>query len=197
MPTGYTHDVQSGEITEFRDFALSCARAFGALVTMRDAPDSAPIPDNLEPNTKYHDDEIARNEAILAEITGLSDAKCDARARKQFDKELKCHNERQQERRQHKMRYETMLKKVNKWSAPADHMKLKEFMKQQLTESINYDCSDYYDSTPVRLTGEEWRREQLENAASSLEYHRDEREKEIKRTDANNKWLRQLRDSLK
>ena len=35
MPTGYTAAVCSGEITEIKDFALSCARAFGALITMR------------------------------------------------------------------------------------------------------------------------------------------------------------------
>lgn len=36
MPTGYTASVQEGKVTEFRDFAMECARAFGALVMMRD-----------------------------------------------------------------------------------------------------------------------------------------------------------------
>ena len=41
MPTGYTHDIPAG-IT-FRQFALNCARAFGANIAMRDDPADKPI----------------------------------------------------------------------------------------------------------------------------------------------------------
>lgn len=59
MPTGYTNRIQNGEITEFKDFALACARAFGALISMRDDALDAPMPAEILPDTKYHDDHIA------------------------------------------------------------------------------------------------------------------------------------------
>lgn len=40
MPTGYTADIKDG-IT-FRDFALRCARAFGATIMQRDEDISIP-----------------------------------------------------------------------------------------------------------------------------------------------------------
>ena len=46
MPTGYTADIQDGKITTLREYALSCARAFGALIMMRDDPHDAPIADD-------------------------------------------------------------------------------------------------------------------------------------------------------
>jgi hypothetical protein len=38
MPTGYTAGVADGTITEFREYALLCARAFGACIMLRDEP---------------------------------------------------------------------------------------------------------------------------------------------------------------
>lgn len=37
MPSGYTAGVGNGSVVEFGDYAWRCARAFDALVTMRDA----------------------------------------------------------------------------------------------------------------------------------------------------------------
>lgn len=53
MPTGYTAAVEDGTITEFDDFAWQCARAFGALIMMRDDPMSAPIPQKFEPTAEH------------------------------------------------------------------------------------------------------------------------------------------------
>src|SRR5687768_6886698 len=72
MPTGYTHPVVDGKITEFNDFALSCARAFGALITMRDDAMDAPIPEEFKPETNYHDDRIAADTKRMGEIQAMT-----------------------------------------------------------------------------------------------------------------------------
>jgi hypothetical protein len=52
MPTGYTAKlVESGQT--FEEFVLTCARAFGALIELRDEPLDAPIPETLEPHSYY------------------------------------------------------------------------------------------------------------------------------------------------
>ena len=55
MPTGYTAKIADGQT--FEEFILSCARAFGALVEMRDEPADAPIPEEFKPSA-YHTTQI-------------------------------------------------------------------------------------------------------------------------------------------
>jgi hypothetical protein len=45
MPSSHTSPVQKGEVTSFPDFALDCARAFGATIAMRDMASDAPLTD--------------------------------------------------------------------------------------------------------------------------------------------------------
>ena len=52
MPTGYTATLMEKGQT-FQEFIMGCARAFGALIEMRDSPNDAPIPDKFEPSD-YH-----------------------------------------------------------------------------------------------------------------------------------------------
>lgn len=68
MPTGYTAAVCDGKITEFPAFALQCARAFGALITMRDDAMNAPIPEEIKPDTSYYDKNISEAEHFNNDI---------------------------------------------------------------------------------------------------------------------------------
>ena len=69
MPTGYTSKIADG--IGFKDFALSCARAFGACIEMRDDPSDKPIPNEFKPND-YHKKRMAA--AKLAGHPGVFDA---------------------------------------------------------------------------------------------------------------------------
>jgi hypothetical protein len=198
MPTGYTADVQSGKITEFRDFAMQCARAFGALITMRDDPHDAAVPQEFQPNTKYYDELIAGAKAILDELPQLSDAECNRRAMAAHADELDSHLRYARERQEHRSRYEAMLSKVREWQPPtAEHEEMKAFMAKQLSESIDFDCSERYQpEAPTLLPGAVWRETALAKAARDLAYGQEGRCKELKRTADRNKWLADLRASL-
>ena len=69
MPTGYTAEVQKG--ISFDKYALNCARAFGALVSMRDEPSDKEIPEKLEPSD-YHFKAKATAENNLSTLNSLS-----------------------------------------------------------------------------------------------------------------------------
>ncbi len=197
MPTGYTHAVQDGKITTLREFALTCARAFGACITMRDDPSDAPIPERFEPHTDYHDRGIAEARAILAELPGLSVAECNQRAQNDFDAALASHTDREVERTRQRTRYEQMVAKVEGWKVPDDLREMRSFMLDQLRSSIDHDCNiGRYDPAPVLLGGSTWRDKRLEEASRSLAYHTVERQKEIDRTESRNAWLKALRDCL-
>lgn len=62
MPTGYTAAIKDG-IT-FQEYALSCARAFGALISMREESSDAPIPDALEMSPYYQTSYDEAREAL-------------------------------------------------------------------------------------------------------------------------------------
>lgn len=197
MPTGYTSDVQNGKISTLRDFALQCARGMGALITMRDEPWNAPIPKQFSPQNSYHDEHIDAAKKLLAELPALTAAECDARAQAEFDAAMAEHLRYAGNRSLSKTRYQEMLGKVEQWK-PADGLTgLKDFMLEQLNESIRFDCSgNYRPEPPKRLTGERWREQTLEKASHDLAYHSEHREQEIQRTESRNRWLKALWDSL-
>lgn len=199
MPTGYTAAVQSGKITEFNDFAMQCARAFGALVMMRDEPSSAAIPERLEPSTKYHDDAISTAEARLAELAAMGPLHVREAALQAHAIAYSEWDRSQQERKAQKARYEAMLSKVDAWKPPTpEHHDMKKFMRDQLTDSIQFDCgtSPGFDDKPKTLEPAAWVVQQVEKAQRDLAYHRKARAEEIRRTESRNEWLTALRASL-
>lgn len=96
-----------------------------------------------------------------------------------------------------KARYETMLAQVSAWEPPTpEHNGLKDFMLQQITESIKFDCSSDYDDPPTRVPGALWLHQRIERTRDRISRHAAEYEKEVERTEGRNRWLKALRDSL-
>lgn len=196
MPTGYTAPVQSGKTTTLRQFALECSRAFGALITLKDDMDK-PIPQQFTPDTKYYDEQIAASQELLVKLPKLSLKECDARAEEKFLAAMQGYNERAVEKSLEKQRYEEMLFRAERWIVPEDLQTLKEFMIEQLRESLRFDCGGNYNpEPPVRLTGERWREKELERVSRDFSYYTVEREKEAQRVAGRNAWLQQLWKAL-
>ncbi len=198
MPTGYTHDVQTGKITEFRDFALSCAKAFGACITMRDESSGTVIPEKFEANTKYHDEVIRDALEAIDRISSMSDDDCEKEAFTDFQSNVAGHEKRAKGREEERLRYKRMLAQVDEWEPPSsDHTELKSFMRKQLTESIDWDCGGKdYDKYPDRETGKEWRDREFAAAERTLERQTKHRDEEIERVQTRNQWVAGLRASL-
>jgi len=190
MPTGYTASVQDGKVTTLREYAIQCIRGMGVCITMRDDPADTAPPAAFEPSTEYHDRAIAEATAILAEIPELSAGECGERAKAEFDQAMADHIRYAAEQAAGERRYREMLAQVEAWKAPAEIESLRDFMRDQLKQSIEFDCGgSYKPSPPVRLTGEKWREAKLQRASKDLAYHETERAKEIDRTNARNKYL--------
>jgi len=71
MPTGYTATLMEKNQT-FPEFIMGCARAFGALIMMRDDPNDATIPDKFEPSD-YHAKGIIKAREKLAKLKAMTD----------------------------------------------------------------------------------------------------------------------------
>lgn len=92
-----------------------------------------------------------------------------------------------------------MLTKVQAWQPPSsDHAGFKDFMIEQLTKSIEFDCDLSYhtDNPPQLLTGEQYLGSKIAKSLKSIAYHKKEQLAEEERTEGRNRWIKQLRESL-
>lgn len=200
MPTAYTAILGETEDMKLKDFAMICARNFGVLAMMRDEPLSAPIPEkfdmppyykaNLEKAQKKHADFMAMTESGRAEYLERT-----------YNEMVEQTNKEQEESSRQKdilrRRYSAMLLKVVNWTPPTpEHESLREFMIKQIHDSIEWDCSEYTPHIPDKA---EWcdierHKSMMENEIALFQktYY-----KALESTASRNKWLADLRESLK
>jgi hypothetical protein len=193
MPTGYTHKIKEGQT--FNEFVLSCARAMGALVMMRDEPMDTPIPDEFPPSD-YSAKQLKEYQGRLTILKAMPIAVAGLKAREEYDKAV---NERERDIKENadlKNKYNAMLAKVEQWKPPtADHVEFKHFMMQQIKSSIEFDCHDYKEKV-VLLTGEKWLAKEINECLWSINYHTEENNKEIERSNSRTEWIKALKKSL-
>lgn len=200
MPTGYTDDVMQGKITELKDFAMLCARAFGACIMMRDEPLDAPIPEEFEP-CSYHKESLkkAQEEFELFNKKSQEELMQDFEDYKASEKEFV--SKAIEEKNIYKARYESMLEKVRAYNPPSvDHYKFKEFMVSQLTDSISYDCNPIYYLEILEkvenLDFKQWAIDKRKSLLYDIQYHTNHDKEEEERTNSRNEWISKLRESL-
>ena len=195
MPTGYTAFIKDN--TTFSEFALNCARAFGALVELRDEPNGE-IPEEFKPND-YHIKEMEAKRKRLDELLSMDEDAAACAAQKKYENELKSRDQHLSENSAQISGYRKMLKQVMDWEPPThEHENLKSFMIAQLNSSIEFDgMSDYYEKHPVvKLTGEEWLDKTIKEVSNSISYLKIKNAKEVQRAEERTVWIRELRNSL-
>lgn len=195
MPTGYTAKIREG--VTFKEFALTCARAFGACITMKEESLETPIPDEFLP-TDYYTNKIMDLTNKLKEYTEMDDIAWSEAARLYYKRKELQRNKHLQEMKDLECKYQNMLYSVNSWQAPSeDHKKLKQFMIKQLEDSITWDCdSTYYTEQTEQLSDAEFKYKTLTEVHEAIEYNIKMHNEEVERIKSRNEWVRLLRESL-
>jgi hypothetical protein len=194
MPTGYTADIPKG-IT-FKQYALNCARAFGALIMMRDDPADAPIPQKFEPSNHY-DKTINETKEKLEKLNGLSSKELAKVCDEYYQMEAERYSKRMRETAELREKYEAMLEQAKAYEPPTpEHEEYAKFLVTQIEESIRFDCSTDYYTEPVKYKPAVWLRMQVKELQRTLDYYIDAKEKDIDRTNKRNEWVDALRKSL-
>ena len=198
MATGYTSSIEKG--ISFKDFTMQCARAFGALIEMRDEPMDKEAPEKFEPST-YHSEALEKSENKLVELQNMNYIDiCDA-AELEYEESIERELKWSKERNELKQKYNDMLFNVENWQPPTpDHNDLKRFMIEQIESSIKFDChnhkSDIKKLDIKKLSGDEWMEKEVNSAIRNIKYHSEGHIKEIERIKRRNKWVKDLRESL-
>jgi hypothetical protein len=193
MPTGYTAAVEDGTITELEPFALRCARAFGALISMRDDAMDAPLPDEIKPFSSYYQQEAMRLADELGALEAMSLEECALAQDTAIAAAKKSSEEYVAELAQRNARHSAMAEKVRAWSPPAELGGLKAFMLEQLTISMS---GPYVPEVPNPLPCGEWKASRMAELHERLERARKHLADEATRLREANEWLALLRASL-
>jgi len=142
MPTGYTAELIEKRM-EFNDFVLTCARAFGACIELRDEK-LAPAPRKIPSNGNYHEEQLEKAIKELEDIDKLHmNSKLDKAKAKQKTN-IEYLKKALLEGMETNKRLKDMEDKVIAWIPPTnDHAELKEFMLDQI--KISYANVEYYE----------------------------------------------------
>ena len=195
MSTGYTSAISEG--ISFENFVMRCARAMGACISMRDDPMDKEIPNKFKPSTHYYDAlEEAKNKLEKLNTMSLDDAEIEAQL--EFEKLVESNEKSIQLKDKLRYKYQTMLRKVTEWNPPTDEYDgLKEFMIDQITKSIDFDCNNksYY-HTNLRLSACDWLSQRINMIQDDINYYEKENQEEVERAKKRTMWIQQLRKSL-
>lgn len=194
MPTGYTSKLYYGKKkVSFKDFVMDCARAFGALVSLREDP-NAEIPDKFEPSS-YHVEELAKAKRKLAAASRWTYEDAARLSGAEYAKAIAYYRSQMVGRAALARRYGAMMKKVDAWVPPTkDHDGLKKFMTEQLSMSLRSDT--YKPNRPRRIRASDFKAMAIHDATHYIAYHTEEMRKEVERAHERTAWVRALRESL-
>jgi hypothetical protein len=197
MATGYTYNVVEGKTTEFKDFLLQCARAFGACIMQRD--DDITEHPKLSFVDDYHLNCWKQAKENLERAESESLERFTERKKISIKKKHDYLVEYEKEKQIQKDRLEKMLESVRAWTPPtADHENLKSFMIDQLKETMRYDGNVNpvpeidYDQDYAQL-----REEHIQYLKRDVEYHYNKYIEEVETVTKRNEWIAKLYESVK
>lgn len=197
MPTGYTAILGERDDVTFREFCLRCARAMGACIMQRDDPlDQLPLVDEVP--SDYHEKALstAREQLALYENMTLEQAQIEQL--RILNKRRGEQNEVNSDRKVLGDRYRGMLAQVKAWEPPtSNHQGFKNFMLDQLRESIKFDCGSAGDSHEEEpISPAKWLQSEQSKAQNNCDYHIKHEREERERIAGRNRWKRDLIASL-
>lgn len=195
MPTGYTAFIEDGEITNAKDFLMLCARAFGVAIDMREEPLSKPMPKEFKAST-YHLERLEEERRELDRLRSMTMDEVHEQNEAEYQRDVAARKEMLEEKKAIKDRYIAILNDIKAWTPPTtEHNGLKKFAIEQI-EMCLPDLS-FYDREPVRVSDQEWIDTRIESCQKSIHRHEESQNEEYERVASRNKWLADLRGSLK
>lgn len=193
MATSYTAKLHDGP-QEFKEFVLSCARAFTPLIEMRDEPFDAAIPPEFKPSP-YYWEQIVKRRVSLKKLEAMPPSEAAREAERVYTHAMDDYRRANAKTSAVETRYRAMLTEVQSWVPPTpEHQELKDYMVQQLAQSLDHDC--YLLTKPNPVTGAQWLEQQVEMEKHSLSHYERAWEEEQARVKWRNEWVSALRKSL-
>lgn len=198
MPTGYTAKLME-EGQTFQEYAMTCARAFGACIEMRDDPMDKPIPEEFKPSD-YYLVSVKKMVKELNDFKKMTKDEIETWYKKIKNSTIKDIKNSLKKIREEDSRLDKMWTEVLNWNPPTEeHKKFKDFMLEQIRISYN-SSTDWYKKELKRInkiTAEEMYNEHIESLVGRIANYKEHYNKECEAVKSRNAWIKNLRDSLK
>lgn len=195
MTTGYTAPVEDGTLTDFRTFALRCAREFGYLTAFRDAALAAPLPETVPPiSGEYYAQDLMLLGDKAGSVRAMTLSECREAEAAEYAQTMKSLEECRQKDLTKRSRLQAMLDQVNAWQAPMAHARLKNRMIEQLSYDLEFEAFEV--PKIDRVTPEAWRENKLAGLERQIEHAKKRLSEERLQAEEAAEWLRALRESL-
>jgi hypothetical protein len=189
MPTENNSKLYHSEVT-FSDWLLGMARGY----VMQEYDADEPLPEEFNPHPNYAE-RLAEAWNRFEEVLAWSEETAEREAQASFDVELDEWQQHQTEARARLGRYRAMMSKIKSWEPPTEkHQALKEFAIRQLREGFDNDSLPY--DKPQKLTGEEFKRQELREALNRYSRRGEELGSERQAAENKTDWVKKLRASL-
>lgn len=205
MPTYYTQLLLEEKEANLAEYAMLCARNFGALFFMRDAPKNSIIPEKIQASP-YHFNETYKYKKLLDEFESLSREDKIKILKEESVQRIKSYEEYESKRNLAVIRMETMLEKVNLWMPPSfQHTNLKDFMIAQIEDTLKNEGDGEYYKNKIKIEMDQFNHggtvdllieSKINELKSNIEYHMNQYSRAVADAEASDLWIRQLRISL-
>lgn len=194
MPTGYTQLLVDNPDMPLNKWALHCARAFGACITMRDDDPNLPAPKKFKPDLRYHKKSLREAHALIRKLEKMNQKQRDAYTKKKQEEHKKHFTEQLKEAEEGQKAFDNMKVQIENWNPPSEYDGIKKFMLEQIKCSDTY--TSYYIDNLNRVDTTNYWKEDLDSAKRSIQYHTEGIAKEIETVKKRNEWLSGLYKSL-
>ena len=203
MPTGYTAGILDGKTTTFPQFAKQCMRAFGASIHLRDEPSDSEFTERTPSN--YYKEQIEKAKQVLESVPTLSDDEIINSRKIQLEKEKENCLQKIEKSKVDSKNLNDILIEINNWQPPtSEHFGIKDFMVDQIKETIGFDCNAKYyveslekiELQLLTLVASEIRTDLIEKAKKDFEYNTKNFNEDVERCNQSNKWISDFVSSL-
>lgn len=197
MPTGYTcRIIDSKKPITLRQYALLCARAFGACIEMREDSLDVPIPEEGFKVSSYHQNEKIKAKRRLSKLLKMTPKQIATFNTREKTKRIKSYSHMIKKDEEENRRFGDMRVQVAEWAAPEALVDLKKFMLEQIDISINSPSQYAQNALAAAEAKTDYYTDAIEQAKNDIQYHEEHYQNDVERNNARNQWLKTLRDSL-
>jgi molecular chaperone GrpE (heat shock protein) len=201
MPTAFTERIEKGEITNFKDFAKLCTRAFSAAIHMRDESlDSSYRKRYVDPYYLESLDEV-KHELLFLEQYPHEAYESE---KKKIIEDLEFCEKEISKRLENKKLVDKIFKEANEWVVPTDeHIGFRNFVMEQLSYAQK-DCDiSYYDERISELKNrletmslDVFLKEKYDELKKDFEYSSKKLKEQEENCEESNIWIEALFKSL-
>lgn len=201
--TSYTSGILDGRITTFEQFAKQCVRAFGASVHMKG--ESIVVEYKKNEPTDYYRKYVELYKKNLAEIETMPDDELIKDEQRQLKESIERYKIAINEKIKNKKLLTGFLIQAENYIPPTEeHNRFKEFLIQQLKDTIACDGDDSYyikavgkaENVLANLKPDELRKKRLESAKHNLEFYQNKYDMDIKGCNEGDEWVKKIFDSF-